>query len=177
MPTLGSLELKREQMRADWEAMLGHQLPELLPFDSFWSVLSDFFLWLGSPRAATDRPSIPTPAGSRIVTLLESPPEHAGSASALHLIRFAAANHLCVDLLYNGTSRRIEPYSLRRTQEGNVLLHAVRTQNGELRSYRLDRIQGAQLTRQTFTPRYAVELTPTGPLNIPSSQSSPGASS
>jgi hypothetical protein len=32
----------------------------------------------------------------------------------------------------------------------------------------VDRIEGARSTVQTFTPRYAVELTPSGTLSIPS---------
>ncbi len=43
-----------------------------------------------------------------------------GSAqSHLEVIRFGAANRLCIDLDYQGVIRRIEPYSLRRTQEGS----------------------------------------------------------
>lgn len=86
------------------------------------------------------------------------------SRSTLEMIRFAAVNHLCVDLIYDGSVRRIEPYSLRRTAEGNLVLHAVRTESGEHRSYRVDRMQGATVTSQVFSPRYAFELTDTGPL-------------
>ena len=73
------------------------------------------------------------------------------STPFIEVIRFAAANHLCVDLDYvseqgrRGT-RAIEPYSFRRTQDGNILLHAVRSQNQQHRSYRLDRILGANHT-------------------------------
>jgi hypothetical protein len=38
---------------------------------------------------------------------------------------------------------------------------------GEHRSYRVDRIEGARATDESFVPRYAIELTPTGPLAIP----------
>ena len=60
--------------------------------------------------------------------------------------------------------RRIEPYSLRQTAEGYFVLHAIRSDSGEHRSYRVDRMQGATVTSQVFNPRYAVELTSTGPL-------------
>ncbi len=80
------------------------------------------------------------------------------SRSTLEIIRFAAANHLCVDLTYDGSVRRIEPYSLRQTAEGYFVLHAIRSDSGEHRSYRVDRMQGATVTSQVFTPRYAVEL-------------------
>ena len=86
--------------------------------------------------------------------------------STLEIIRFAAANHLCVDLTYDRSVRRIEPYSLRQTTEGYFVLHAIRTDSGEHRSYRVDRMQSATVTSQVFTPRYAVELTSTGPLAV-----------
>ena len=86
--------------------------------------------------------------------------------STLEIIRFAAANHLCVDLTYDRSVRRIEPYSLRQTAEGYFVLHAIRTDSGEHRSYRVDRMQGAIVTSQVFTPRYVVELTSTGPLAV-----------
>ena len=84
--------------------------------------------------------------------------------SYLEVIRFAAANRLCVDLRYQGSVRRIEPYSLRRTRDGNIVLHAVRTTTGGHRGYRVDRIEGVQATAEGFEPRYAVELSPQGPL-------------
>ena len=39
-------------------------------------------------------------------------PVSGAAQSFLEIIRFAAANHLCVDLEYQGSVRRIEPYSL-----------------------------------------------------------------
>jgi predicted DNA-binding transcriptional regulator YafY len=89
------------------------------------------------------------------------------TATPLEVIRFAAANRLCVDLSYQGTRRLIEPYSLRRTREGNLLLFAVRHKPDEDRSYRIDRIQGAEVTKEPFTPKYVVELTPSGPISAP----------
>lgn len=84
----------------------------------------------------------------------------------LEVIRFAAANHLCVDLTYDGSQRRIEPYSLRQTAEGNFVLHAIRSDCGEHRSYRVDKMQNASVTRQSFAPRYLVELSTEGPLPV-----------
>ena len=86
--------------------------------------------------------------------------------SYLEVIRFAASNRLCVDLRYQGSTRRIEPYSLRRTKEGNIILHAHNRVRDEPRSYRVDRIEGSNVTGETFSPRFAVELTPAGPLGI-----------
>jgi hypothetical protein len=88
------------------------------------------------------------------------------SRAPLEIIRFAAANHLCVDLTYDGSVRRIEPYSLRQTAEGNFVLHASRSDTGEHRSYRVDHMQGASVASQSFTPRYLVELSTEGPLPV-----------
>ena len=63
--------------------------------------------------------------------------------------------------------RIIEPYSLRRTQAGDIVLHAVRSDNQQHRSYRIERIRGARTTQQPFRARYAIELTPTGPISAP----------
>ena len=84
----------------------------------------------------------------------------------LETIRFAAANRLCVDLLYKDEVRRIEAYSLRQTRDGNLVLYAYDTRKQGIRCYRLDRIQNADVAAETFIPRYAVELTPSGPLPI-----------
>lgn len=71
-----------------------------------------------------------------------------------------------VELTYQGSRRRIEPYSLRRTKEGNIILHAHNLDKNEHRSYRVDRIEGVRTINQTFVPRHAIELTPTGPVTV-----------
>ena len=93
-------------------------------------------------------------------------------AGSLEAIRFAAANHLCVQLDYTKesgehTAPTIEPYSVRRTSAGDLLLFGVTADTGESRSYRLDRIRSATATRQAFQPKYAIELSASGPLSAP----------
>ena len=53
--------------------------------------------------------------------------------------------------------RRVEPYSLRRTRAGNLLLFVV-NDRGLLRGYRADHIAGVKLTNETFRPRFLVEF-------------------
>lgn len=69
-------------------------------------------------------------------------PLRSTSQTHLEIIRFAASNRLCVDLDYQGRTRRIEPYSLRRTQDVNIILHAWSAERNEHRSYGVDRIEG-----------------------------------
>lgn len=153
-----------------WSDMLAHQLPVLPPLSDFWGALPKIFAWITSGTKIPTRPIIQYGAGESPVRTRVLPMGiPIRSRSTLEIIRFAAANQLCVDLTYDGRVRRIEPYSLRQTTEGNYVLHAIRSDSGEHRSYRVDRMQGATVTSQVFTPRYAVEITSTGPLAVASS--------
>lgn len=72
--------------------------------------------------------------------------------TGIEQIRFAGANHLLVDLRYQGSSRLIEPYALRRSKAGNLLVYAIKNATGEVRAYRVDRIEGVHITETAFTP-------------------------
>lgn len=133
----------------------------LPPFQQFWDELSDVFDWLHEAIEKKVFATVPAFGGGDIDESWSPPP----MAKAWHtdvpleVIRFAAANRLCVDLKYNNEHRLIEPYSLRRTRDGNIFLHAIRHEDAQPRSYRVDRIQGASATNTSFSPRYAIELT------------------
>lgn len=172
VPTFESLASHRADIEVMWEDMLGHQLPFLPPLDDFWDALPEIFEWIMKgvvplQRAVIAHGADETPIYSRVLPL--GMPSR--NRSIIEIIRFAAANNLCVDLGYDGKVRRIEPYSLRQTAEGNFVLHAVRSESGEHRSYRVDRMQSASVTAQAFSPRYIVELTSTGPLPVSSAAS------
>ena len=183
-PTFASLAPLRDELEADWVVMLNHQLPALPPVDAFWSELPALFAWLEEGRQPAVLAAYPMGAGDVVIR----PP--AGSISIpgmtssapIEVIRFAASNRLRVELDYvnekgvRGT-RIIEPYSLRRTQAGDIVLHAVRAAGGGHRSYRIDRIRAARATQQSFTPLYAIELTPMGPISAPPVSYSPRISS
>lgn len=171
VPTMASLENKPERMEleAEWENMLGHQLPELPPFEQFWHELPEVFDWLHGAQEKAALASMPVTTDVD-TTWVPPPMVHAWhEVVPLEIVRFAAANRLCVELGYQGRRRLIEPYSLRRTKDGNLLLHAVTHESGEPRSYRVDRIESATATRVAFVPKYAIELTPSGPLVVPPS--------
>ena len=170
VPTMLSIDAARIriELEADWVAMLVHQLPALPPFEQAWQELPRLFDWLHGTTEKEIRPVLQIATanldeGWRAPTMAQA--WHA--PIPLEIVRFAGANRLCVDLAYQGSRRLIEPYSFRRTKDGNLLLHAVKHETGEPRSYRVDRIQGAQLSQVSFSPRYVVELTPTGPIFAP----------
>jgi predicted nucleotidyltransferase component of viral defense system len=167
VPRAVDLEVHRATLEGGWSTMLAHQLPALPPVETFWAELPGFFAWLEGGEAPIVPAAVAMEAGETVLrerTLLL--PISATGQSYIEIIRFAASNRLCVELHYQGTTRRIEPYSLRETRDGNVVLHAFNVDRGEHRSYRVDRITGARATSQTFVPRYEVELTPHGPVRI-----------
>lgn len=173
LPSMAALESKpaRAELEAEWENMLGHQLPALPPFEQFWRELPEVLNWLYrevtrvAEKAYPYQPQEDTawrpPAMGQPWTPVIR------TQVPLEIIRFAAANHLCVDLAYKGSRRLIEPYSVRRTRAGHLILHAIRHDSGEHRVYRVDEIQDALVSKIPFVPRYAVELTATGPLSAP----------
>ncbi|MFM8245847.1 MAG: nucleotidyl transferase AbiEii/AbiGii toxin family protein [Burkholderiaceae bacterium] len=179
MPTYDALADRPERtaIEVEWEQMLAHQLPTCPPFGEFWQELPEVFDWLNETISAPAFSAVPDAAFGRdtLDTTWRLPPmiqPWGAEAGPLEPIRFAAANRLCVQLEYTKvsgerTSPTIEPYSVRRTSAGNLLLFGVTADTGESRSYRLDRVNAAKVTRQAFRPRYAIELTASGPLGTP----------
>ena len=167
LPALSVLEQHKSDLEGAWDAMLAHQLPALPPFEQFWHALRECFSWLVGGAVAPIPTAYRGVIGEELIRERALPLTISGVVrSSLEIIRFAASNRLCVELDYQGSTRLIEPYSLRRTQEGNVILHAHNVDRDEHRSYRVDRIQGARVTGKTFTPRFEIELIPTGPVVI-----------
>lgn len=170
--TLVSLENSphRTELEAEWANMLGHQLPVLPPFEDFWQELPRLFAWLDGKLSPEELPPISVADGEEPEW---TPPPTVwvwGQKVPIEPVRFAAANRLCVELGYGETKRLIEPYSLRRTKDDYLLLYAVKTATGELRAYRVDRIQSIQVTNTIFRPRYPIEFGPIGPLIAPPRQ-------
>ena len=176
VPTYAALNDRPERaaIEVEWEQMLAHQLPVCPPFDEFWQELPAVFDWLNEQAEAPALAAIQVgraalDASWHLPAMVQA---WGAQASSLEVIRFAAANRLCVQLGYTKesgerTSPTIEPYSVRRSNVGDLLLFGVKADTGEPRSYRLDRIRSATVTRQAFQPRYVVELTASGPLSAP----------
>ena len=171
IPTVAAI--MREDIRAqtedEWSNMLAHQLLVLPPFEHFWNELPDLFNWLGGTAPISALQAIPR-TDDEATAEQWSPPATIwtwGVGVPLESIRFAAANHLCIALGYGGTQRIIEPYSLRRTREGKLILYAIKVETRELRSYRVDRIKTVEVTKQPFKPVFLVEFSSTGPIAVP----------
>ncbi len=179
VPTLAELEgaATRAGLESEWANMLGHQLPALPPFETFWAEIPNLFAWLEGAEGAG--PLAPITAGDD-EDHSWSPPATVwtwGAGVPLEPVRFAAANRLCVELGYHGTVRVIEPYSLRRTRAGYLLLHALRADNRQHRSYRVEQITSVRVTTRPFRPVFRVEFSSAGPLAAPPARGAWRASS
>lgn len=156
----------RMELESEWENMLAHQLPTLPSFAAFWEELSNLFEWLEGVSQPDTLDSIPSKTEIDINWSVPPTAWVWGQGVPLETVRFAAANHLCVELGYQNSLRLIEPYSLRRTMAGHLLLYGVKTETGQIRSYRVDRIQSVKAVNRPFRPRFIVELTGTGDLIV-----------
>lgn len=174
-PILADLDPHKEACAAGWEDQLGHQLQALPPFEAFWGELPTFFSWLENLESEeiNQLSAIPSQYEGEATTIsLES---GIPAFSALNNVRFAAVNRLGVELDYrkeNGqrSTYIIEPYSLRTTREGNMLLYGVKLPAGEIRCFRTDRIISATVTKQAFAPRYSIDFIPQGPVRLSARQ-------
>jgi predicted nucleotidyltransferase component of viral defense system len=152
----------RAEIESEWENMLGHQLPKpLVPFEGFWNSLDDVFSWLAGTLRT---PSLPRAQYGNLDAAWEAPKAITSwrRPVPLELLRYAGVNRLMVDVDYVAEQgrrgpRRVEPYSLRHTQDGNLVLFVV-NDNGQLRSYRVDRIAAVRPTTVQFTPKFRVEF-------------------
>lgn len=155
------------ELESEWKNMLGHQLPALPPLAPFLDELPLLFDWLegqvveetaGVIAYGSDEDESWSPPPSVSTWRVGVP---------LETVRFAAANHLLVELDYDGRMRLIEPYSLRRTRSGDLILHAERADGSGHRTYRVERIQGLCTTTTPFRPRFPIEFSARGPLHAP----------
>jgi len=175
-PTIQQLEEnpRHLELMSEWGNMLAHQLPALPLLDQFWVVVPDVLAWV----MGTAKPMVPPPVlvlPRETVTEWRAPASITrwGQSAPLELIRFAGANHLCVELAYRKEGAYsaqlyvVEPYSLRRTREGNTLLYARKTDTQQDRTFRVDRIDSVKVTQKSFQPAYQVEFSETGVLQTP----------
>ena len=156
-----------EELRSEWENMLGHQLPATPSLDDFLRRLPEAIRWLDE-RAETAKPSR---AAMRALPLKTGETRVAprgiytwGVGVPLEAVRYAGASHLVVEFYYRNAIRRVEPYSLRRPKTGNLLLYAhEQTKNGartdDIRAYKIAHMSAVRVTAESFTPRYAIDLT------------------
>lgn len=164
VPSLKDLDNYKDEISRNWEPMLCHQLPSLPPLETYWETLPEFFQWLAS-NSVDEKSSLEVISKEGDVYHLKynSLAIQMKNRHSLEIIRFAAGNRLCVELDYTDqkgqqSTRTIEPYSLRKAKNGKIFLYGVRTDNEEIRSYDINRINGASIINKVFKARYQVEF-------------------
>jgi predicted nucleotidyltransferase component of viral defense system len=177
LPRLVNLAPHRGELEAGWVHMLNHQLPALLPVDAFWNALPEIFDWLHGQVPQVLAPMAMGAQDELIRDRMIAVASGSVGQALVETIRFAAANRLIVELDYRDqqgrrSTRAIEAYSLRRSRAGDVLLMAVRADDGQSRSYSVHNILGVTVTQRSFSPRYPIELTPVGSQSIQSTSRS-----
>ncbi len=152
----------RGELESEWKNMLAHQLPQLPPWSVFWNELDDLFAWLEGAAAPRVLASMPTVGGARTSW---TPPPIMGTwgGSPVELLRYAAQSRLVVEFDYTDdrgrhSRRRVEPYTLYQTTEGNIVLGVFDLRRSDRRSFRVDRIRNAHVTVESFVPRFATEV-------------------
>ena len=157
---------KFDELEPQWNNMLAHQLPQLPPIESFLNDLKPFFEWLKGSIQEEKLVSISSQDKTishfnRITNV--KPPVN----SILHRIRFAAANRVCVKMLYSNKLRTIEPLSFRQARNGNKLFYGFHREDNQLKSFNLNKIQSVDVTNIPYTEKYPVEITASGTISMP----------
>jgi len=169
-PDFESIEkhAKRDELESEWENMLKHQLPSLPNVAHFLNELAAFFDWLyGVTPPPKELPSVEVVKSDHQTWMPERVVSAFTGSDFIEKIQFAAANRVCIHLVYKNKRRTIEPYSFRMSSEGAKLFYGYEKEAGHSKCYRLDRFGTVSVTNIPFTPRYRIEISSYGPVRIP----------
>ena len=167
---LMSLVEADQELLTDWDTMLTRQLPDLPSPQIFITRLRPLVQWLDTPtpQPAPILASAPVRPGE--TSFAPSSAQFTGTGASLEAIRFAGANRLAVEIIYNNSLRAVEPYSLRRPQTGTLLLYGWELETSQIKAFNINKISDLRVTQQAYTPRFRVELSTIGPLVAPPTQ-------
>lgn len=149
------------ELKADWEAMLSHQLPGLPLVEDYLSRTATLLEWLDesateiAPQILETAP-IPSSSGN-IVNPVGI--HYWGGSAPLEVLRFCGANRLKVQFDYTDKPNRIvEPYSLRQANTGNLLFYGWEDGESHIKAFNVAKIQNLHATNISFSPKYQVEF-------------------
>lgn len=189
IPTLDSISKhpKIGELHSQWSHMLKHQLSALPPIESFLHDLGSFFDWLYEDSGVVTTEEI----SDELQDSYSNQPKFVGSpneldqswimperltyptpdSARLEKIRFAAANQLCLEIIYtkkDGTTQKytLEPYAVVRSIKSDLYLSAMKSGTEETRSFILVQIKDIAITEKPFKPRWPIEISSGGRLKI-----------
>jgi len=147
-----------EELRADWDAMLKHQLPYAAPVDGAIERLEHALMWLATHvpeqivASSSTLPTAPLAAGGGQLAPLSM------RGATLDQLRFAGANRLLVSFTYHAKHRLVEPYSLRWAKTGNLLFYGWELASNQIKCFIVPKMTQVGVVGTTFSPRYRIEL-------------------
>ncbi len=162
--------LNSDELRSEWGNMLAHQLPVLPPIDALLERLPPLLSWLD--RITRIQPETPLPtavSGEYSVqerVNLSDGLYYSSAQLPLEQIRFAAASRLLLTYEYHGKQRMVEPYSLRKSKDGTILLYAW-DGGPTIKAFKVDEMRNVSVSADAFHPRYHIEITDTSAGDIP----------
>lgn len=156
------------ELRSEWANMLAHQLPALPELDGLLAKLPGLLVWLDTATEVMPQarlPMAPIPAGN--ARIIAPGIQYWGSSSPVETVRFAGSNRLLIEFVYHGVQRLVEPYAIRQAHTGNVLLYGWELAAGHIKAFKLAEMERVRTTGTSFSPRYQMEISSTGPLSVP----------
>ena len=87
--------------------------------------------------------------------------------SFLHKIQFAAANRVCIKLIYHEKKRTIEPLLFRTSLQGKQLFYGYEREGEKVKAFSLSKIQSVEISNLPYIEKYPVEITSTGSISMP----------
>lgn len=157
-----------EELRADWDDMLAHQLPYVAPVVGAIERLERALAWLAQEQPALivgTSVSLPTPAivTGRVPAFATRSPQQSGVrrayGSVFDILSFSGANRLLVGFDYSAKSRIVEPYSIRLAEStGNLNFYGWELATSQIKCFTISKMSRVRVLEETFAPRYHVEL-------------------
>jgi predicted nucleotidyltransferase component of viral defense system len=151
-------------LMANWRQELAHQINVLAPVETFLADLRDSIAWWLQPETAKPPlQPIPQAQGRSVPRVLFPGTTWQAGPAAMDRIRYAAHNRLCALVTYHGSTRLVEPYSLRYPSTGNENLHVWEVEKNGAPSnrhkvFKAHEIESASISNRVFTPKWEVEL-------------------
>jgi len=153
-----------DQLKANWEHQLAHQINDLPNIESYVSDLKNAIAWWLEPSLEENK-LVPMPQALGVTMGRPLFPEvDPGRVLApLDQIRRAARNRFLILVEYNGSIRLVEPYSLRYPTTGNEILHVWEVEkNGVVsdqhKSFVTERLRYIETSNKIFSPKWEIEL-------------------
>lgn len=167
VPDFSSIERheKLDEMKAQWENMLAHQLPSLPPLESFWMDIEPFFDWLND--SLQEDKTIQKVAENSAV---HRPGRVKGANSidpVVFKIQFAAANRVCIEFTYNGRKCTVEPLSFLVSSTQEELFCGFEKEDGKINTFKLLQIEEIEITNLPYCEKHLVEISAAGTSAFP----------